>query len=105
MGTVQTVLGDLYVDDIGNHDDPVALLWPSLSFVTCRRFEASERPARPQRLAMRSVSVERQRTCLRGSTDSSSTSTYAGDVAGAPPTRTGGATRTWAAGAFGAIPE
>ncbi|MBV9156431.1 MAG: alpha/beta hydrolase [Acidobacteriaceae bacterium] len=30
MGTVPTILGDLYVDDQGNHDEPVALLWPSL---------------------------------------------------------------------------
>jgi hypothetical protein len=30
MGTIQTILGDLYVDDQGNDDEPVALLWPSL---------------------------------------------------------------------------
>jgi 3-oxoadipate enol-lactonase len=30
MGTIPTILGDLYVDDQGNDDEPVALLWPSL---------------------------------------------------------------------------
>lgn len=30
MKTAPTILGDLYVDDQGNHDEPVALLWPSL---------------------------------------------------------------------------
>jgi 3-oxoadipate enol-lactonase len=30
MATVPTILGDLYVDDQGNADEPVALLWPSL---------------------------------------------------------------------------
>jgi 3-oxoadipate enol-lactonase len=30
MGTVPTILGDLYVEDQGNDDEPVALLWPSL---------------------------------------------------------------------------
>lgn len=30
METVPTILGDLYVDDQGNADEPVALLWPSL---------------------------------------------------------------------------
>ena len=30
MATVLTVLGDIYVDDNGNSDEPVALLWPSL---------------------------------------------------------------------------
>jgi 3-oxoadipate enol-lactonase len=30
MGATPTILGDLYVDDQGNDDEPVALLWPSL---------------------------------------------------------------------------
>lgn len=30
MTTVNTVLGPIYVDDQGNADEPVALLWPSL---------------------------------------------------------------------------
>jgi 3-oxoadipate enol-lactonase len=30
MATVPTILGDLYVDDQGNADEAVALLWPSL---------------------------------------------------------------------------
>jgi len=30
MATGPTILGDLYVDDQGNDDEPVALLWPSL---------------------------------------------------------------------------
>jgi 3-oxoadipate enol-lactonase len=30
MKTATTILGDLYVDDQGNHNQPVALLWPSL---------------------------------------------------------------------------
>jgi len=30
MATVPTILGDLYVDDQGNANEPVALLWPSL---------------------------------------------------------------------------
>lgn len=30
MGTVPTILGDVYVDDQGNREAPVALLWPSL---------------------------------------------------------------------------
>lgn len=30
MGTIPTILGDLYVDDQGKDDEPVALLWPSL---------------------------------------------------------------------------
>jgi 3-oxoadipate enol-lactonase len=30
MATVPTIMGDLYVDDQGNDDEPVALLWPSL---------------------------------------------------------------------------
>jgi 3-oxoadipate enol-lactonase len=30
MAIIPTILGDLYVDDQGNDDQPVALLWPSL---------------------------------------------------------------------------
>ena len=30
MATVSTILGDIYVDDQGTDDEPVALLWPSL---------------------------------------------------------------------------
>jgi 3-oxoadipate enol-lactonase len=30
MAIIPTILGDLYVDDQGNDDEPVALLWPSL---------------------------------------------------------------------------
>jgi 3-oxoadipate enol-lactonase len=30
MGTVPTILGDLYLEDQGTADQPVALLWPSL---------------------------------------------------------------------------
>jgi 3-oxoadipate enol-lactonase len=30
MATIPTILGELYVDDQGNADEPAALLWPSL---------------------------------------------------------------------------
>lgn len=30
MDTVPTILGDIYVDDQGGHDENIALLWPSL---------------------------------------------------------------------------